>query len=294
MKHFLSLALLLLLASCVPGTRYTLQANNDLFKPTQNNDRDFTHNTQFAADVPDDSGSTHYFLGQSIYTPPNKHITTPQLDQRPYAGYLYTGADWRYRKGNIQDSYGATIGVVGPYSFAEQSQSQVHRWLGQSVFEGWDNQLDNELGVILKAERAYLYPVNQYFDFVNTFGAHLGNVFTQAYAGTNFRVGINLSDAFFTPAIVYPRGTAEEQTKLSYYLFGGPSVRAVARNIFIDESAPGTTSEIDRETFVGEIRIGAAIEQGNWRVAYTYVCQSQEYTGEGHNDFGEIALSTGW
>lgn len=35
-------------------------------------------------------------------------------------------------------------GVVGPWSLADETQKQVHRWVGSGQSQGWDHQLHNE------------------------------------------------------------------------------------------------------------------------------------------------------
>jgi len=46
------------------------------------------------------------------------------------------------------------VGIVGPYSGAEKVQEFWHSAFGLQVPQGWDNQLDNELGIVLYYERA--------------------------------------------------------------------------------------------------------------------------------------------
>lgn len=86
-------------------------------------------------------------FGQSMYTPENKTRTDVIPDDRPYAGLLYLGLAWNRRVHPQAASYEMldvrelTLGVIGPWSLAEQSQDLVHRARGIERFRGWDNQL---------------------------------------------------------------------------------------------------------------------------------------------------------
>jgi len=45
------------------------------------------------------------------------------------------------------------LGIVGPASFAEETQSLVHELLASQRPNGWDNQLKNEPGLAIIYER---------------------------------------------------------------------------------------------------------------------------------------------
>lgn len=84
-------------------------------------------------------------FGQSMYTPEDKTRTDLISDDRPYAGLLYLGLAWNHRvhpqaaSYEILDVRELTLGVIGPWSLAEQSQDLVHRVRGIDRFRGWDN-----------------------------------------------------------------------------------------------------------------------------------------------------------
>ena len=84
-------------------------------------------------------------FGQSMYTPEDKTRTDLISDDRPYAGLLYLGLAWNRRVHPQAASYEMldvrelTLGVIGPWSLAEQSQDLVHRVRGIDRFRGWDN-----------------------------------------------------------------------------------------------------------------------------------------------------------
>lgn len=297
---------LFLSCSVAPGTRFTLQEANDYLSPITNSDRNFTQGIKLNATIPDDTGSHAYGIGQNIWTPGNKQVTAPQSEDRPYAGLTYADAQYRYRKSStLQDSIGATLGIIGPHSYAEQSQNEVHRLLNIPTAKGWDNQINDELGLMLTLQRENAFPFNSKLDLVTIGGVNIGNIFTQGYLGANFRVGPNLPD-FFTNSVdtIYPRRTSRDSSKeWVYYAFGGPSVRAVLWNFSLDgnllRDSDSTSASIDKEPLVAEGRLGFSVEYENYRGAYTYIVQTHEFKGQADGQlapasFGQINLSYIW
>ena len=69
-----------------------------------------------------DATAVYYALGQSMFTPEDKTRANPDPKDRPYAGFLYGTMGLATVKGDHVDNLGLTLGVVGPLSFAEQTQ----------------------------------------------------------------------------------------------------------------------------------------------------------------------------
>ena len=102
-------------------------------------------------------------IGQNIYTPQNIKIPTPDPTDRPYAGWLYTGAIYQ-RRGELADNlavmenFEINLGVIGDPSIAEAAQKTIHRWwFPDDLPKGWDHQLRDEPGIVLKYARLWRY-----------------------------------------------------------------------------------------------------------------------------------------
>ena len=88
--------------------------------------------------------SIHYAVVQGMFTPNDLEAEEVVEDDRPYAGTLTWATRIRSFDNHIANSLGLTLGVVGPASLAEQSQTGLHKLIGVTEPQGWDNQLENE------------------------------------------------------------------------------------------------------------------------------------------------------
>ncbi|HVR37915.1 MAG TPA: lipid A-modifier LpxR family protein, partial [Thermoanaerobaculia bacterium] len=120
-------------------------------------------------------------FGQNFYTPQDITIPTPQPNDRPWAGWLYTGLALAIVDApqKVQNTFEVQLGILGPGAGAGATQTYIHKDLGFSnhIPAGWHNQLKNEptLNVIYKHARRY---GNNTRDIVPEGGVALGTVQT--------------------------------------------------------------------------------------------------------------------
>lgn len=162
MRLLFILSLIAIVANMANAQALTLKMENDVFA---GDDSDYTHGTRIEWDFHDSTapdwfnslfGKIPVFwsekgrfwytltLGQDMFTPDNIGASEPIYDDRPYAGYLYLGLAGRKIVRERTTFFEVDIGVVGPYSMAEDVQSWVHERIGSAKPNGWDNQLHNE------------------------------------------------------------------------------------------------------------------------------------------------------
>ncbi len=307
-----------------PDLRGTWSAVIENDKFISGTDRDYTTGTHFswlsaADDVPawaanlaasipllarEGQYRIGYNFGQSIFTPTDTEASALVRNERPYAGWLYGGVALLSEKPNTLDTLELDLGVVGPLAMGEQVQNSFHRLIGSPESNGWDNQLDNEPGVLLIYERKWRTPdwsisdANSKlgFDVTPHVGATLGNVFTYAATGIGLRLGQNLPSDFGPPRIRpglpgagffdLPAGD------IAWYFFASAEGRAVARNIFLDGNTFSDSHSIDKETFVGDFQLGFAFMINSMRITYAQVFRTAEYTGdEAFDSFGTLSMS---
>ncbi len=246
-------------------------------------------------------------LGQSMFTPTNLRLTNPDPTDRPYAGWLYTGAaflqDHKTARGSELENFEVLVGVVGPASLARQTQTDFHTLINVRPAFGWAYQLSNEPGVVVTYERKWRYhqqalgPIA--FDMIPTAGASVGNVFTYAQVGTTFRIGHNL-EADYGPAQVRPAisGTAwfdddVARGRVGWTLFVGVQGRAVARNMFLDGNAFAASRSVSKNVFVMDVSAGASAWISNAiKLDFTVIERSPEFkTQKGWDRYGMLSLT---
>jgi hypothetical protein len=296
----------------------TVQFENDV---VADSDGQFTHGTRLAwmspeGQVPDWAAqiagwiprfaevSTKrivYSLGQSIFTPDDITIKESIPDDRPYAGWLYAGIGLVSVGEHVLDNLELNVGVVGPASFAEQTQTTFHRWFGFDRPEGWDHQIENELGIQLYFERKWR--AWQSFgvgglggDVVPHVGVALGNVLTHGAAGLTLRIGDDLPNDYGPPRIrpsLPGSDYFEPHDLLAWYLFVGAEGRAVGRDIFLDGNTFRDSHSVDKKTFVADFQTGIAFFIGRVRIAYTHVLRTREFEGQDDPEqFGAFSISS--
>ncbi|MGB0682037.1 MAG: lipid A deacylase LpxR family protein [Magnetovibrionaceae bacterium] len=299
-----------------------LAVENDLFGSGL--DRHYTNGMRLAVVLPGDYTSdflnqaASYFplfndkatprlvvsAGQSMFTPEDITISGPQPDQRPWAGWAYGGVGLVAPASNGQqlDTLELQIGVVGPASFAGDTQVWWHEVIGSPRPLGWDNQLKNEPGIVLSYERKYRALFGQTdlvegygFDLTPHWGMSLGNVFTHGAAGATLRFGNDLPDDYGPPRIrpsLPGSSYFSADDNFGWYLFAGVEGRLVGRNIFLDGNTFRDSHSVDKEYLVGDLQGGLALRIKNTRIAFTWIWRTREYDGQTDPDaFGSISLS---
>jgi lipid A 3-O-deacylase len=245
-------------------------------------------------------------LGQNIYTPQNILSKAPIPTDRPYAGWLYAGAIYQRRAEvatnfAVMENFEMDFGVIGPDSFAQQTQTLIHKWrFPQDIPQGWGNQLKDEPGLILKYARLWRWSPSaaaaKYVDILPRAGLDLGNVFTFATAGSAFRLGYNLPKDFGEQIIDSPAsangGFSPTEKWFSVYTFAGVDGRAIARDITLDGNTFRDSPSIAKNYFVGDLSLGAAIQFGRHvELAYVHINRTKEFRGQNDQDiFGSLIL----
>ncbi|HEY7767443.1 MAG TPA: lipid A-modifier LpxR family protein, partial [Longimicrobium sp.] len=92
---------------------------------------------------------TRLHAGQEIYTP-RRDAPTPLEGERPYAAWLYAGAEAVVDGPGRQRSLVVQMGVVGPAALGEPVQNGVHRLNGSQPQVGWAHQLGTEPGLLVR------------------------------------------------------------------------------------------------------------------------------------------------
>lgn len=243
---------------------------------------------------------TGYALGQSMFTPSDIRLADPPAGERPYAGWLYGTVGLGVESGRQLDQFAMTLGMVGPASLAEESQTFVHKVIDSDQPRGWDTQLKNEPGLVLTYQRSWRELAAKTFlgnelDFSPHMGGALGNVFTYANAGITMRYGQQLPNDYGPPRIQPGLPGTSDFSPVSdfgWYLFAGIDGRAVVRNIFLDGNSFRDSRSVDKYPLVGDLQFGLVLDWPAIRLSYTHVLRTREFQNQdGSDDFGAVSLS---
>ena len=304
MKSILISAFVLTFSACVFGQSFTLEVENDLL---QGDDSDYTHGTRMMWTTPETltpkwvsfiPGKTPFFregegaydysfvFGQNMFTPDDIAATNLIEDDRPYAGYTYIGVVGRKTMDGQNTFVEIDLGIVGPCSYAEQTQKEFHRLINGTIPAGWDNQLHNEptiqlqywesRGVTLLGEQKHWS-----IDMTPRLGGLLGNVQVAGCVGADARFGYNMPTSQGPGVIVPTAITPKYKKSRNYiYVFFGAEGRAYAWNIFLDGNTDGNSHSVEKEPLVSDIRAGAGFGFKDFNAILTIIQRSPEYVGQ--------------
>lgn len=255
-------------------------------------------------------------IGQNIYTPEDISRRDLVRADRPYSGWTYVAfaltadptaqvprPDGNGRGRGRLDTLELQLGVVGPESYAEQTQKEWHKLIGARPPLGWNNQLKNEPGMALFYERKWRRQETPLpnlgwlqVDATPHIGGSVGNVFTYAAAGATFRIGNDLSVDYgpprIRPGLAGSMSFDKPSDGVAYYAFFGFEGRAVARDITLDGNSFARSHSVDRRPLVGDLQMGLALVVGPLRGTFSYVMRTREFDGQRNPDrFGALSVS---
>jgi lipid A 3-O-deacylase len=249
------------------------------------------------------------FFGQNIYTPADIKRSDLIEDDRPYAGLAYVGVGVHSRDIRAMDTVEFELGVVGPHSFAEQTQKFVHGVFNFTHPNGWDHQLHDELALegLFEHKWKLLHSGARRgfgYDLFSHLGAGLGNVYIGSGAGVEVRCGINLPDDFGTfhfgtndrSGAASASGKQEApfspQNRFGIHFLLGVTGEAVLRDIFLDGNTFGRSHSVDKKNFMADVVAGVTMTSGRFRISYKYVYSTKRFiTQRRQQVYGQINLS---
>jgi len=264
-------------------------------------------------------------VGQLMFTPEDYRETELIEDDRPYAGYLFATFGYHTRNEDQLDTIEVSLGVVGPASYAQESQDFIHDLRNIDKFDGWDNQLRNEPVFQFLYEHKERYNFGRLVpnwvgpdwlephwhprhDLITHFGANLGNAYIYGNVGFEYRIGLGLPDDFGSAALrpggdnAAPGGrdsrVAADGTRTftgkdrSLHLFASFDGRAVGRDIFLDGNTYRDSHSVDKKPVVGDMSIGVGLIYHRWKFSVAHVWRSKEFDEQKRfHEFGSISVS---
>lgn len=240
-------------------------------------------------------------LGQTMYTPLDRTRTDLVINDRPYAGWLFGGIGYHSRNSNQLDSIAVNIGIVGSAALAQEAQDFIHDLRGFKKFQGWDNQLSNELGIAIVYEHKDrvlngIMAPGLGHDVITHFGASIGNVATYLNGGMEFRVGWNIPPDFGTSSLrtggdnAAPGSGSNKHAGL--HLFASLDARWVARDIFLDGNSFSNSHSVNKEPLVADLAAGVSFSTRDFKLSYAQISRTREFKlQQSSHSYGSLSLS---
>jgi len=249
-----------------------------------------------------------FAFGQTIYTPEDVLATNTVANDRPYAGWMFASVAFQSKNQANLDTLQIDLGIVGPAALGQEAQDLIHDIRGFDKFQGWDNQLKNELGLVLLYEHKQKV-FNEVprdgelgFDVITHAGIALGNVATYINAGGEVRIGWLIPNDFGTSAVRAGGDNSapgvnwdprfDYPDKWGFHFFASFELRAVAQDIFLDGNTFRDSHSVSRKVLVADAAVGVSSVIGRVKVSYAQVFKSKEFKSQnsGHS-YGSLSLS---
>jgi lipid A 3-O-deacylase len=230
-------------------------------------------------------------VSQLIFTSKDVEEEDPPIDERPYAGALRFHTYIQRFDDTTLDHIEIDLGVVGPSSLAEETQTALH------TARGWDTQLKDEFVADLTLRKGWKYGLfgtqtgregaeGWGAELLPQIGGTLGTAFRQAHAQITVRAGYNIPGDF-GPRRVFDTGSAAPDPlgRRGGYIFARGHLRGVEHNIFLDGNNYRSSRSVDKENVVGEFEAGIAAQLGrNIQVGWSVTALSDEYETDNESD----------
>jgi hypothetical protein len=208
-------------------------------------------------------------FGQVMVTPSDITIETPQLNDVPYSGLLFIQQSNMKVYSNYSDKVSAVIGVLGPYSKAEQSQKVIHELFDSDMPQGWDYQLEDELVFQVSRGRVWRgwYSSENNTDILYGADAKLGTLESSLTAGMMIRYGRNIEKTYSTVILSNDRSSNPINIDSGWYVYASMSVAYIANIIYLDGNTFKDSPSVDYDPLQVDLHVGFAYAWKNFSVA---------------------------
>lgn len=220
-----------------------------------------------------------FSLSQNLYTPSDLSNSNIIYYDRPYAGTLYVNHSTYMESFNRMRSLDVLIGFLGPSTQADSTQIFVHKAIGATNPEGWNNQLRDEFLLnFLYVDRHRLLK-NNYSDFLLNYGFALGNLTSYASLNSTFKLGYNVPNTYgifkFEP--IPSTMQIYKKDNMSFFFFVSGDIKSVFNNVLLDGNTFVSSHSVEKENFVAEFLLGCSLNYSKIEITITSTWRSKEF-----------------
>lgn len=236
--------------------------------------------------------------GQKMYNPISGYSPKLATQDRPFAGYLYAGANVNlfYKKESIL-KFGLELGTVGPNALGEDAQKLLHKIVGFYEIKGWEYQIKNEPTINLTTQFTKLLGRSQAYksDLSLESYVNIGTTFSGAGIGILLRSGdINqLFNSAYTNSQVSNNSKTERLVNNEYFFYAKPQLNFIAYDATIQGSMFNKDSPVTFETkplvFAQQLGLNYSTPRFTFDFGLTFKSKEVKSTAKAHQ-YGSISM----
>ncbi len=280
-------------------------SDNDLYTSSRN-DKYYTNGLAFYYRFLGKSKSDNVLkktneikIGQYVYTPRFLNIEAVDINDRPFAGYLFGGFEkgFFYANQNVL-KVALQVGTIGPNSHAKEFQENFHKAFQYREVYGWENQIQNALGFqahVLFSKKLFPHKNQDFIDFNWQSEADMGTIFTGISSGFVTRIGFKKLVAISDSNLFGASLGATKSNNDEFYFYLAPSIRYQIYDATIQGSLFNGDSPLSFpiNPFRFNAKAGFAYQKNNLNLSYSFVYTTKEVAESAATGFfyGSIGIS---
>ncbi|NRB39010.1 MAG: lipid A deacylase LpxR family protein [Pseudomonadales bacterium] len=225
-------------------------------------------------------------LGLALFTPSDIKVSTPIVDDRPYASLLYLSNTQQVLSADASYSWLASlsIGILG-LDAAGNFQNAIHKAIDANEAKGWEHQIsaggEPTMQYSLTLQQ-YHHTAISYLQISTAAGINIGYI-SDAVIGINMRMGNIQSAPYNFNVYTNSYGNKSKLSLLKnhvfneFYFLAGANIKARAYNVFLQGQFKSSTirySHDEVEPIILEIWAGTGLEF-NTGIEVSYIIRYQ-------------------
>lgn len=246
---------------------------------------------------------TEFRVGQYIYNPQSVRANEINVNDRPFAGYLFAeaGINTFYTDESI---FKLTFqgGVVGPEAGAEAVQKGLHQMMGYPTVQGWQHQITTTVAVQAAAfysKKIFAERYKEKVDFHIQGEINVGTIWNTANIGAMSRISfkrplLSMYNSSLHGAVLNHNKDAYKEQR-EFFLYINPMVQYMQYDATIQGSHFNSTSPVTFPLipFRFNAEIGIKYRYNNWNYSYSVNYKGKELSNNVITAFyyGSIQIS---
>ena len=229
---------------------------------------------------------TEFRIGQYIYNPQSTNAGDINVNDRPFAGYLFAeaGINTFFKNESVLKA-SFQVGVLGPDAFVEEVQKGLHELIGYKKIRGWEYQITNTLGLqanFMYSKKIFANKFREKVDFHIMGQADLGTIWLGASVGPMMRISLKRNLLPVYESALYGaelnRDPQFYKNNRELFLYINPNINYQGYDATIQGSHFNDTSPVTYPLlhFRFNAEVGIKYRWNNWGFSYSFNYRGKE------------------